>query len=161
MSSYLSEPELKKFVDSLPTRRLAAEALIRDPEGRVLLVEPNYKSDWTVPGGTVEAGEDPRTGCFREVVEEVGLHLAPGRLLVVAHGVAMGIWGDSVSFVYDGGVLDADTPITVQEEELLSHRWVAPGELESYLRPALAHRLRQALAALEDGTTGELVDGPR
>ncbi|MFC6257733.1 NUDIX domain-containing protein, partial [Kocuria oceani] len=156
MSSYLSEPELKKFVDSLPTRRLAAEALIRDPQGRVLLVEPNYKSDWTVPGGTVEAGEDPRTGCFREVVEEVGLHLAPGRLLVVAHGVAMGVWGDSVSFVYDGGVIEADTPITVQEEELLSHRWTAPEELDAYLRPGLAHRLRAALAALADGTVAEL-----
>ncbi|MGX5357613.1 NUDIX domain-containing protein [Kocuria sp. KH4] len=161
MSSYLSEPELKKFVDSLPTRRLAAEALIRDPQGRVLLVEPNYKADWTVPGGTVEAGEDPRTGCFREVVEEVGLHLAPGRLLVVAHGVAMGIWGDSVSFVYDGGVIAADTPITVQEEELLSHRWTAPEELDAYLRPGLAHRLRTALDALADGTVAELVDGPR
>lgn len=161
MSSYLSEPELKRFVDSLPTRRLAAEALIRDPDGRVLLVEPNYKSDWTVPGGTVEAGEDPRTGCFREVVEEVGLHLPAGRLLVVAHGVAMGIWGDSVSFVYDGGVIGAGTPITVQEEELLSHRWVAPAELGRYLRPALAHRLRAGLAALEDGSTAELVDGPR
>jgi ADP-ribose pyrophosphatase YjhB (NUDIX family) len=158
VTSYLSEAELKKFVDSLPTRRLAAEALIRDPQGRVLLVEPNYKSDWTVPGGTVEAGEDPRTGCFREVLEEVGLDLAPGRLLVVAHGVAMGIWGDSVSFVYDGGVLDAGTPITVQEEELLSHRWTAPEELDRYLRPGLARRLRLALSALEDGTVAETVN---
>ena len=161
MSSYLSETELKQFVDSLPTRRLAAEALIRDPEGRVLLVEPNYKSDWTVPGGTVEAGEDPRTGCFREVVEEVCLHLPEGRLLVVHHGVAMGLWGDSVSFVYDGGVIGADTPITIQEEELLSHRWTAPEDLDRYLRPGLARRLRAGLAALEDGTTAELVDGPR
>jgi ADP-ribose pyrophosphatase YjhB (NUDIX family) len=158
VTSYLSEAELKKFVDSLPTRRLAAEALIRDPQGRVLLVEPNYKSDWTVPGGTVEAGEDPRTGCFREVAEEVGLDLPPGRLLAVAHGVAMGIWGDSVSFVYDGGVIDADTPIAVQEEELLSHRWTAPEELDGYLRPGLARRLRLALAALEDGTVAETVN---
>ena len=161
MTSYLSETELLRFISSLPTRRLAAEALIRDPDGRVLLVEPNYKSDWTVPGGTVEAGEDPRTGCFREVVEEVGLHLPEGRLLVVHHGVSQGVWGDSVSFVYDGGVVPADTPITVQEEELLSHRWTAPEELDRYLRPALARRLREGLAALAGGTVAELVDGPR
>jgi ADP-ribose pyrophosphatase YjhB (NUDIX family) len=161
VTSYLSEPELLRFISSLPTRRLAAEALIRDPDGRVLLVEPNYKSDWTVPGGTVEAGEDPRTGCFREVVEEVGLHLPEGRLLVIHHGVSQGVWGDSVSFVYDGGVVPAGTPITVQEEELLSHRWTAPEELDRYLRPALAHRLRKGLAALADGTVAELVDGPR
>lgn len=161
MSSYLSDAELQEFIASLPTRRLAAEALIRDPQGRVLLVEPNYKSDWTVPGGTVEAGEDPRTGCFREVVEEVGLHLPEGRLLVVHHGVSLGVWGDSVSFVYDGGVVPAGTPVTVQEEELLSHRWVAPEDFGRYLRPALAHRLRRGLAALADGTVAELVDGPR
>ncbi|MCD1145584.1 NUDIX hydrolase [Kocuria sp. LUK] len=159
MSSYLSETELRKFVDSLPTRRLAAEALIRDPEGRVLIVEPNYKPDWTVPGGTVEAGEDPRTGCFREVAEEVGLDLPPGRLLVVAHGVAMGVWGDSVSFVYDGGTIAADTPLRIQEEELLSHRWAAPEELDRWLRPGLALRLRRALDALREGTVVETVNG--
>ena len=89
MSSYLPENELRQFIDSLPTRRLASSALIRDPRGRVLIVEPNYRDGWTLPGGTVEAGEDPRTGCFREVVEEVGLHLPEGRLLVVAHGLVV------------------------------------------------------------------------
>ena len=63
--------------------------------------------------------------------------------------------------ITDGGVIGADTPITIQEEELLSHRWTAPEDLDRYLRPGLARRLRAGLAALEDGTTAELVDGPR
>ncbi|CAL8898374.1 hypothetical protein KVA01_19240 [Kocuria varians] len=157
MGSYLPDDELREFIATLPTRRLASAALIRDENGRVLAVEPNYKDGWTLPGGTVEAGEDPRTGCFREVVEEVGLHLPEGRLLAVSHGVAMGMWGDSVSFLYDGGRIPSDTPITVQEEELLSYRWVAPQDLETVMPASLAEHLRAALEALETGTVVERV----
>ncbi|MGK4219260.1 NUDIX domain-containing protein [Kocuria marina] len=162
MGSYLPDDELRSFIASLPTRRLASAAIIRDESGRVLTVEPNYKDDWTLPGGTVEAGEDPRTGCFREVVEEVGLHLEGGRLLAVSHGVSMGMWGDSVSFLYDGGQIPSDTPITVQEEELLSYRWVAPEDLETVLSSGMAQHIRAALDALRSGTVVERVmDGGR
>nr|WP_312607929.1 NUDIX hydrolase [Kocuria rhizophila] len=157
MGSYLPDDELREFIATLPTRRLASAAVIRDENGRVLAVEPNYKDGWTLPGGTVEAGEDPRTGCFREVVEEVGLHLPEGRLIAVTHGVSMGMWGDSVSFLYDGGRVPSDTPITVQEEELLSYRWVAPEDLETVMSPGMAVHLRAAIEALESGTVVERV----
>lgn len=156
MSSHLPEHELQTFIDSLPTRRLASAAVIRDEEGRVLLVEPNYKDGWTLPGGTTEAGEDPRTGCFREVLEEVGLQLPEGRLLLVAHGVNQGIWGDSVSFLYDGGQIPNNTTITVQEEELLGYEWVAPQEMDGYVSPRVADRIRTAIACISDGTTAEV-----
>ena len=157
MGSYLPDDELREFIATLPTRRLASAAVIRDEHGRVLAVEPNYKDGWTLPGGTVEAGEDPRTGCFREVVEEVGLHLPEGRLIAVIHGVGMGMWGDSVSFLYDGGTISSDTPISVQEEELLSYRWVAPEDLETVMPAGMAEHLRAAIEALEAGTVVERV----
>lgn len=156
MSSHLPDQELKNFIESLPTRRLASAAVIRDEDGRVLVVEPNYKDGWTLPGGTTEAGEDPRTGCFREVLEEVGLQLPAGRLLLVAHGISQGMWGDSVNFLYDGGQIPANTTITVQEEELLSYQWVAPEELDGYVSPRLADRIRTAIACITDGTTVEV-----
>lgn len=159
MSSYLPDDELRAFIATLPTRRLASSALIRDPQGRVLLVQPNYRDGWTLPGGTVEAGEDPRTGCFREVVEEVGLHLPGGRLLVVAHGLSSGMWGDSVSFLYDGGVIPAETEITVQEEELLGYRWVARDGLGELLGPRMGEIVEQGLDQLPSGTVAEVVLG--
>ncbi len=61
---------------------LAAGAVITDPAGRVLLVKPNYRDWWSVPGGICEFGEPPHLGCRREVAEEVGIDRAPGRLLV-------------------------------------------------------------------------------
>ncbi|MDO4254404.1 MAG: NUDIX hydrolase [Kocuria sp.] len=156
MSSHLPEEELKVFIDSLPTRRLASAAVIRDDNGRVLVVEPNYKDGWTLPGGTTEAGEDPRTGCFREVLEEVGLNLPPGRLLLVSHGIDQGIWGDSVYFLYDGGCISSTTTVTVQQEELLGYEWVEPERLDQYLPGQAAQRVRAAIACAADGTTAEV-----
>ncbi|GGC95041.1 hypothetical protein GCM10011512_22590 [Tersicoccus solisilvae] len=159
IDSYLSEPELAAFIATLPRRRLAAGALIRDPDGRVLMVQPNYKQGWELPGGTVEAGEDPRTGCTREVLEEVGLDLPVGRLLVVEHGISHGVWGDATIFLYDGGTIDADTAVSVQAEELLGYRFVPPADVATLAMPGLANRIAVGLAALADGQTRELVNG--
>lgn len=43
----------------------AAGALIRDQQGRILLVEPTYKDHWEIPGGVIEVGETPSQGCAR------------------------------------------------------------------------------------------------
>lgn len=155
VDSYLPEDELKAFIATLPTRRLAAGALIRNGAGQMLVVKPNYKDGWTIPGGTVEAGEAPQTGCFREVAEEVGLNLKPGRLLVIFHGLALGIWGDSTYYIYDAGVLPEGAQITLQEEELTGYEWVAPELLDAYFGPSHAHRLRQAFRALQTGEVYE------
>ena len=49
-----------------------AAVLLRDGEGRVLLVEPNHRYGWALPGGTVESdlGETPRQAARRETLEE-------------------------------------------------------------------------------------------
>ena len=64
-------------------KRMAATALFRDAEGRVLVVDPVYKAAWDLPGGAVEADESPHAACRREVVEELGLDRPPGRVLAV------------------------------------------------------------------------------
>jgi ADP-ribose pyrophosphatase YjhB (NUDIX family) len=64
---------------SLPRKWMAAGVVIRDADGRVLMVEPTYKDAWEIPGGVVEADESPRAACRRELHEELGLPLEPGR----------------------------------------------------------------------------------
>ena len=39
---------------ALPKKRLIAHVLMRDPVGRVLLCETQFKTDWELPGGIVE-----------------------------------------------------------------------------------------------------------
>ncbi|GAA1875148.1 NUDIX domain-containing protein [Pseudonocardia alni subsp. carboxydivorans] len=54
-----------------------------DPDGRLLLVrranEPG-RGLWSVPGGRVEAGESEHEAVVRELAEETGLTVVPGRL---------------------------------------------------------------------------------
>ena len=126
----------------------AAGALILDETGRVMLVEPNYKDYWEIPGGMIEIGETPSQGCAREVAEELGLTREPGRLLVVD-------WaphpkeGDRVLFVFDGGVLTPSeiAEIRLQETELDSYEFLPPADALNRLIPRLRRRVDAALRA--------------
>ncbi|MER6526555.1 NUDIX hydrolase [Streptomyces sp. NPDC001508] len=153
------------YIAGLPRVLAGAAVLFRDTEERVLLVEPNYRPGWALPGGTVESddGETPRQGARRETAEEIGLDVTPGRLLAVdwVHGTGR---PPQVAYLYDGGVLSSDDlgSIRLQEEELLSWRLVPRGELAGHLPGALGRRVLVALDMLADGTgTAELENGHR
>jgi 8-oxo-dGTP diphosphatase len=65
--------------------RLAAYAVCIE-DGRVLLaryVSPAGDTNWTLPGGKVEHGEDPFRAVVREVAEETGCDAVVERLLGV------------------------------------------------------------------------------
>lgn len=151
------------YIASLPRVLAGAATLFRDADGRVLIVEPNYRDGWALPGGTIESesGETPRQGARRETLEEIGLDVAPGRLLALdwVPGTAR---PPVVAYVYDGGVLDAEqlAAIRLQEDELDSWRLVPVAELGAYLLGNLGRRVAAACAALEGGTGPvELEDG--
>jgi 8-oxo-dGTP diphosphatase len=141
----------------LPTMFGAAAALFTNPGGQVLLVKPNYRDHWSLPGGILEHGEPPHEGCRREVKEEIGLDITPGRLLVV------GWTGPDevrprpvVHFVFDGGVLAGDVPIQLQEEELDDYRFVALGDVPGYLPAIISARVAAAVRGRDTGATAYL-----
>ncbi|MER6130197.1 NUDIX hydrolase [Streptomyces sp. NPDC001795] len=161
----MTTPDFATYIASLPRILAGAAALFRDTEGRVLLVEPNYRDGWALPGGTIESdtGETPRQGARRETAEEIGLDVELGRLLAVdwVHGTAR---PPLVAYLYDGGVLREEDlkAIRLQEEELLSWRLVPREELSEYLPGTLGLRVLAALDVLAEGTgTVELENGHR
>jgi 8-oxo-dGTP diphosphatase len=59
---------------------------VHDDHGRLLLVRranPPAEGTWSLPGGRVEAGEDDAAAVVREVAEETGLRVEPGRVVGV------------------------------------------------------------------------------
>lgn len=148
------EPLLPRdeWLASLPRSYTAAGTLLTDEAGRILVLKPNYRPGWQFAGGVVDNGEDARECAERELLEETGLRIEPGRLLVVSwtHPSAE-LNHPAVNFIFDGGTVPVGTPITLQEAELEEYRWVEPAEAMELLGPARELRLRAALEARADG----------
>jgi 8-oxo-dGTP diphosphatase len=106
-------------------------AVIKDEAGRLLLIKRGHepgKGLWSIPGGRIEADETDAVALVREVREETGLLVTPGRLIGSARRPAGG--GDRVFDIrdyaasVDGGTLvpgdDADDAV-----------WAGPAELDA------------------------------
>ena len=150
-----------QYVASLARKRMAAGALFRDENSRVLLVDPVYNETWDLPGGTVEAEESPHAACRREVSEELGLDRAQGRVLAVDWVPSGPELPEGVIILYDGGVLTAEEigGIALAEGELAGFSFVHPDEVPSLVTPRLARRITACLDALEAGTVAALENG--
>ncbi|MEQ4306298.1 NUDIX hydrolase [Plantactinospora sp. B6F1] len=151
------------YTATLPRKRMGSGVLLRDDDGRILLVEPVYKDYWELPGGAVDADESPYDAAVRELKEELGLSIAPGRLLVVDWVPPRTGRTEGVMFVYDGGILDATRTgeIHLPADELRGWAWSTLAEAQQRLSPLLARRVAVALEAVTDGVTGYLEDGTR
>ncbi|HTW13807.1 MAG TPA: NUDIX domain-containing protein [Nocardioides sp.] len=113
-------------MDELPQeRRLAAYAVVlRDEQVLLSRLAPRVSAQelWTLPGGGVEHGEDPRDAVVREVYEETGLDVRVGEEARVdsfhqpaARRDGRRVDAHAVRLVYDGWVpRDAPPPRVVE-----------------------------------------------
>ncbi len=124
-------------------------------------MQPTYRDHWSIPGAVVEDHESPRQACAREVREEIGLDAPVGRLLTLDYTSLATGSRESLQFLFDGGVLDADDieRITLPPAELRAFRFAPITEAVAALNPRLARRLPHALRALESGRAVPLEDG--
>lgn len=65
---------------------VVAAVVLRDGDGRVLVVRKRGTSRYMLPGGKIEPGETPAAAAVRELHEEVGADLDVGDL------VPLGVW---------------------------------------------------------------------
>jgi len=139
---------------------VAAGGFITDPAGRVLLVKPNYRDLWSLPGGICEHGEPPHVGCHRELTEELGLDVPLGQLLVIDWSQPFGADERPIMhFIFDGGQRDDGSGIVIQESELDGYEFVGGADLDSYLPAFGLARVRGALRARASGSPEYLPAG--
>lgn len=112
---------------SLPkTPALAADCVLYDREGRVLLIrranEP-FKGAYALPGGFVDIGETVEEACRREVSEEVGIAIGALRLIGVYSDPNRDPRGHTVSIAFLARVPDGTAPHA--GDDAAAVEWVA------------------------------------
>lgn len=115
------------------------------PEPGQLHYTPGLQPSWTLPGGGLEAGEDPEAAAVREVLEETGyvvelvgilgthsLHFRPGDLGPDRPSRPL----HSLRVVYEGRIIAGDLRVEVggSTDDV---RWFPLGEVESLPRVSL------------------------
>jgi 8-oxo-dGTP pyrophosphatase MutT (NUDIX family) len=143
----------------IPRIPASAGALVSDQDGRLLVLKPNYKSGWTIPGGMMEAdGETPWEACRREVAEETGLVVEAGRLAVVDFLRPRVRKPGGMRFLFDCGRFDAAffDRIVLQAEEISECRLADRSTALELLSGPLRRRVSVSFDAdrccyLEDG----------
>jgi 8-oxo-dGTP diphosphatase len=118
-------------------------AVIKDEQGRLLLIKRGHEPGaglWSLPGGRIEPGETDAEALVREMLEETGLTVEPGRLI-----------GSVKRPGRDGDVIDIrDYAATVVSgtlragDDAADARWVSVADLGSL---AVTEGLLEALAA--------------
>ncbi len=78
---------LRRWITQLTQTRFAVTVagIITNPDGRVLLLRHTFRpgSGWGLPGGFLDAGEQPEAALRRELFEEVGLQLDDVELFMI------------------------------------------------------------------------------
>ena len=155
-NAYLAEGNAKQA-----RKRVSVDVLLRDQCGRILLVDPQYKPDWDIPGGMVEANEPLMDAARRELREELGLEVHVGDLPCVDWIAPHGPWDDLLNFIFDGGVL-SDIEIAnlrLIDGELRTYKFCDEDQAAQRLRPHVWRRVSMAMETLRTGRVQYLQDG--
>lgn len=124
---------------------LGVRGVVRDEDGRVLLVRHTYTPGWHLPGGGVEPGETAQAALLRELDEEAGV--VPTSPLVL-HGAffnkAVSRRDHVLVFLVDDHTRDDGRR---RAREIAETRFFDPRALPEDTTPGT----RRRLAELEDG----------
>jgi ADP-ribose pyrophosphatase YjhB (NUDIX family) len=117
---------------------VSVAAAIVNEDGRLLAIRRRDNGHWEPPGGVLELDETIEDGLVREVREETGLTVRPGRLTGVYKNMERGI----VALVFRCCVVAGEQTLTAEAAEVA---WLTPDEVRDRLNEAYAVRLLDGL----------------
>lgn len=112
-------------------QKVYVDTLVFNLNQQVLLVQRHANDDfmpnkWWIAGGKLEQGESLEQGAKRELLEETGIKLSD-----VSFVEKVKLQNGDISHRFTG-VVDNDTPIHLQKDELQAYRWVNIDELSKF-----------------------------
>ncbi len=123
---------------------LGARAMVRDGEGRILLVRHTYVPGWAFPGGGVERGETVEEALAHELKDEAGV-------ILKARPRLFGLYSNHASFPGDHVAFFLVEPDTWERTEWKPNREIAEARFFSLdalppgLTPGTARRIAEVL----------------
>jgi ADP-ribose pyrophosphatase YjhB (NUDIX family) len=123
----------------LKRHSVSVAAAIVDSSNRALAVRRQDNGQWEPPGGVLELAETVTEGLVRELLEETGLVVEIERLTGVYKNMSLGI----VALVFRCRAIGGDLVAT---SEVAEARWMTAEEIATFLDPAYAVRLLDALS---------------
>ncbi|MGI9018051.1 MAG: NUDIX hydrolase [Euzebya sp.] len=131
-----------RFFGSIAKKIVAASVICLDETSRLLVVFDTFKNAWTLPGGLVDAGENPIAAAVREAREEAGVDVVAGDLLgLFTHPVP-----DRIHLVYGAvPVHPTPDPRPLHDHEIAEVRWVELPQALSMMGGDIPRKVRLCL----------------
>jgi ADP-ribose pyrophosphatase YjhB (NUDIX family) len=147
--SYLGQ--LRALAGERTLIAMGACGVLRDQDGRVLLIRRSDNGRWAFPSGTMELGETVRDCAIREVLEETGLRaeaVTPfGLYSDPAHHPEPNMYGFTYQYITLACRVDSwSGELQRVTDETIDAMFVAPGELP----PSVSAKSRKLLADLAE-----------
>jgi ADP-ribose pyrophosphatase YjhB (NUDIX family) len=125
---------------SRPLHSVSVAAVVTDDQDRVLVVQRRDNDQWQIPGGILELDESIDAGVRREVLEETGLVVEPGRLSGVYQNMVLKV----VALVFRAQVVGGRAGPTAESQQVA---WWTVDRIENEMGETFAIRVLDALDA--------------
>ncbi len=136
----------------LPKKQVGTAVLFFNTKEELLIVKPDYREGWLVPGGATDDNESPLHCAIRETKEEIGLEISELHLVGIYYAHKKGVFTDSLKFIFSGGTLTEQqiSEIKLQTEELEKYSFAPPEEAIPLLSSSLQKSVPICLEAIKN-----------
>lgn len=133
MNKPFTKEETQAWLDKLPKKGIGVKAIVRTPDGQILLLLPQRKG-WQFPGGSVDDHEDPADTVVRELKEELDIDISKDDISVL-DAIYRNDYDHIVLFYTVEATVPADIQFVLQTSEAKEYRFFTADEAKKLVTP--------------------------